>query len=181
MKLKLRFIFYYSEFSRHEPTKNQVRKNMIDPQTGALQLRDGLIVDSNLSLRRFLRSSVGLGATVAYRSLEHSIFYVSEQDQHKRLLYITLYFRCWKLEQLNISLSDLAVSKNSYDYDAEFQIHKAWLEASLGTALEGENACRYAYFSGRWGSAEVAYDPRSDTTSILIKYGKNLAQSRNSP
>ena len=154
---------------------------MIDPLTGALQLRDGLVIEPNLFLRHFLRSPLGLGAATAYRSLEHSIFYVSEQDQQNRLLYITLYFRCWKLEQLNISLSDLAVSKNPYDYDAEFQIYKSWLEASLDTVLEGENACRYVYFKGKWGSAELTYDPRSDTTSILIKYGKNLAQSRNSP
>lgn len=132
---------------------------MIDKSTGELVLTDTLRIGPWLSHRQFLSSPLYKRAT----SLIHNEGWHSYRieptiiNQHK--FYIRLQFLHSTLKWIDF------VAGGGVDIDESEQqrIHDRLLEGWLGTGP-------YEY---EWGDVVSSYDPRSDSSSVIVSYKNN--------
>jgi hypothetical protein len=144
---------------------------MIDPTTGALLLQGELALDATLSPRELFQTPLGEGATPFVFNPPWESFLVRAVCRDGTPVYMYLFFRDNRLKRVSLHH---AVDP-SIDEDEVKLRHEAWLRGFLGEprsgglpGLPGQSSPLYTY---DWGQVESEYDPRADSSDVIITYG----------
>ena len=132
---------------------------MIDPRSGALLLQGDRSLDASLSPRELFQTPLGEGAVPNVFNPPWESFLVRAVCRDGTPVYMFLYFRDNRLKMVVLHH---AVEPSVEEHEVK-RLHEAWLRGFLG----GEPPYRYD-----WGSVESEYDPRSDSSDVIITYGE---------
>jgi len=132
---------------------------MIDKATGDLILDGSVRIGRWLTRRQFLSMPLYRRATSLIHNEGWHSYAIEATGINQEKLFITLQFLDSTLKWI-----DLAVDGgNDLDQSEQKQMHDRLLDEWLGAA-----PCEYA-----WGQVSSSYDPRSDTSSIIVSYRDN--------
>jgi hypothetical protein len=136
---------------------------MIDPTTGALLLQGDLALDATLSPRELFQTPLGEGAVPFVFNPPWESFMVRAVCRDGTPVYMYLFFRDNRLKRVSLHHT----VDPSIDEDEVKRRHEAWLRGFLGEPPSG-TPHRYNY---AWGQVESEYDPRADSSDVIITYG----------
>ncbi|EYF04714.1 hypothetical protein [Chondromyces apiculatus] len=134
---------------------------MIDRETGAMQLEHGVVLDASFTPQQLAGSPLGPKAVPYIHNLPWESFVVQTRCSDGTPVHLTLSFFNRTLKSIHLYLSQDPADDEKGEM---LRRHEAWIRDQLGQSP----------FRGSWGSAVAAYNPRNDTSNLVLTYGEPI-------
>jgi hypothetical protein len=133
---------------------------MIDKRNGALLLANGVTLGPSLTVPQWQATPLGQASRPLVKNPPWESFRLRATCADGTPCGLVLYFHQGWLQQIQLGhLVDPAVDEREV-----LRMHDRWLRRMLGEPP-------YAY---PWGSVTSSYDPRSDSSSVVVTYGEPI-------
>ena len=139
---------------------------MIDKNTGELFIDSAAVgIGPRFTRKDFVSSILSNGSRALVNNEPYCSFSVGSHEIYGLRFIVSLWFYGDILESIELTYDDEEPGSSRSDWSEvkEFdrkRIHDQWL-----TSLQGGASHRYS-----WGEIRSSYDPRSDSSSITIRY-----------
>lgn len=156
-----------------------------DANTGTIRFADGAELLRGLTLATFLASPLAARSEKEPSSVPFDLFLLPPREMDGRIFGSRIDFRDGVLEYISLSIVSGALvvdgalaypSAAGWDtWTLEAQLaqkarHDAWLLKMLGPPTTVDPEHYLTSYELPWGGAQSSYDPRSDSSSIGIRY-----------
>jgi len=139
---------------------------MIDKYTGELFIDSASVgIGPRFTRKDFVSSIVSNESRVLVKNEPYCSFSVGSHEISGLRFIVSLSFYGDILESIELTHDDEEPISSSSDWSEEKELKRKRIHDQWLTSLQGRTSHRYS-----WGEIWSSYDPRSDSSSIIIRY-----------